>query len=134
VNQPIVYFDGLCALCDGFVRFVVQRDRSRQFTFAPLQGTTARSNLKNEIPPGPLSTIILEIPGSRRVLRVKSDAALAIIIGLGGLWKLAALLRVFPRPFRDLVYDFIARHRYRWFGRREACRLPTPEEAGRFLP
>jgi predicted DCC family thiol-disulfide oxidoreductase YuxK len=67
-------------------------------------------------------------------LRFRSDAALAILAGLGGAWRAAAWLRVIPRPLRDLVYRFVARYRHRWFGRREACRVPTPAERSRFLP
>jgi predicted DCC family thiol-disulfide oxidoreductase YuxK len=67
-------------------------------------------------------------------LRVKSDAALAILAGLGHGWQLVQVLRIIPRPLRDLVYDLIARYRYRWFGKREECRIPTPEERDRFLP
>jgi len=65
---------------------------------------------------------------------VRSDAALAVVAGLGGAWRAAALLRVIPRRLRDAVYDWIARHRFRWFGRREECRIPGPDQRERFLP
>lgn len=64
----------------------------------------------------------------------KSDAALGAIASLGGAWRLASLLRAVPRPLRDLAYDAVARNRYRWFGKRETCRLPGPGEQARFLP
>ncbi len=131
VTGPIVYFDGVCNLCDGFVRFVLARDRRGRFRFASLQGETAGARLADRLKGDTAQTIILEDPER---FRVRSDAALAILAGLGGLWPLAAGLRVFPRPLRDLVYNFIARHRYRWFGRRDACRVPTEEERARFLP
>ena len=127
----LVYFDGLCGLCDRFVRFVVARDRSGRYRFAPLQGTTARNRLPESPDRDALSTVVLEDGGR---FRVRSDAALAVLAGLGGLWRLAALLRVIPRPIRDGVYDWIAGHRFRWFGRREECRVPGPEERERFLP
>jgi predicted DCC family thiol-disulfide oxidoreductase YuxK len=120
-----VYYDGLCALCDGFVRFVVARDRPARYRFAPLQGETAAGRFTEP------QTVVLEEEGR---LRLKSDAAIAILAGLAGPWRLTALFRLVPRPLRDAVYDFIARHRYQWFGRREACRLPGPEERHRFLP
>lgn len=127
----LIYFDGLCGLCDRFVRFVVARDRRGRYRFTPLQGTTARTRLPESPDPGALTTVVLEEDGR---FRVRSDAALAVLAGLGGLWRLAALLRVIPRPLRDAVYDWIAHHRFRWFGRREECRVPEPEERERFLP
>ena len=127
----LIYFDGLCGLCDRFVGFVLPRDHKKQYHFAPLQGTTARNRLPESPDPAALSTVVLEDGGR---FRVRSDAALAVLAGLGGLWRLAALLRVIPRPIRDGVYDWIARHRFRWFGRREECRVPEPDERERFLP
>jgi predicted DCC family thiol-disulfide oxidoreductase YuxK len=127
----LIYYDGLCGLCDRFVRFVVARDRRGRYRFAPLQGTTARHRLPEHPDPAALTTVVLEDDGR---FRVRSDAALAVVAGLGGAWRAAALLRVIPRPLRDAVYDWIARHRFGWFGRREECRLPGPEERERFLP
>jgi predicted DCC family thiol-disulfide oxidoreductase YuxK len=126
-----VYFDGLCGLCDRFVEFVLRRDRRGRFVFAPLQGETARARLPADLRPEPLGTVVLEEEGR---FRTRSDAALAVLTGLGGAWRAAAILRLIPRPLRDLVYDWIARHRLGWFGRRDACRIPAPEEQSRFLP
>jgi len=127
----LIYYDGLCGLCDRFVRFVLTRDRRRRYRFAPLQGETARARLPHLPNPETSNTVILEDDGR---LRVRSDAALAILTGLGGACRAAALLRLIPRPLRDAVYDWIARHRFRWFGRRAECRVPNPEERERFLP
>jgi predicted DCC family thiol-disulfide oxidoreductase YuxK len=127
----IVYFDGLCNLCDGFVRLVLARDRRRRFRFASLQGETARRRLEGRFTGDALATVVLEEP---RRFRIRSDAALAILAGLGGPWRLAGALRVIPRPLRDAMYDYVARKRFAWYGRRDACRIPTPEEAARFLP
>ena len=140
MSRPIVYYDGLCGLCDGFVRFVVARDRLGRYRFSPLQGETARLRLGDGLAQGALKTVVLEEdPALRPIgntdgLRVKSDAAIAILAGLSHGWGLINLLRIVPRPIRDLVYDFIARHRYRWFGKREECRVPTSAERERFLP
>lgn len=131
MSQEVVYYDGLCALCDGFVRFVVKRDRERRFKFAPLQGETARDRVAGRLSVEAMKTVVLERDGG---LRIRSDAALAILAGLGGPWALAASLRIVPRPIRDAVYDLIARRRFQWFGRLEACWIPSPEEADRFLP
>ena len=127
----IIYYDGLCGLCDRFVQFVLKRDLAGLYRFAPLQGTTARERLPEPPDPGALQTVVLEAAGR---FRVRSDAALAILTGLGGWWRAAALFRAIPRFLRDAVYDLIARHRSRWFGRREACRVPAPAERERFLP
>lgn len=131
MSKPIVYYDGLCGLCDGFVRFVVARDRLGRYRFAPLQGETARLRLGDELPLDALRTVVLAEDSE---LRVKSDAALAILAGLGHGWQVVRVLRIVPRLLRDWVYDFIARHRFQWFGRREACRIPGLEERDRFLP
>ena len=125
----VIYFDGLCGLCNGFVDFVLRRDRRRRFRFAPLQGVTARARFGD---PGDVdpTTIVLEEDG---VVFERSTAALRIISALGGLWGLAAVLGWVPRFLRDAAYDWVARHRYGWFGKRETCRLPTPAERAVFL-
>lgn len=127
----VVYYDGICGLCDRFVQFVLSRDRAGRYHFAPLQGSTAKARLPVPQDPAALTTVVLDDEGR---LRTRSDAALAILAGLGGLWRMASALRVVPRPLRDAVYDWIARNRHRWFGRREACRVPEREQAQRFLP
>jgi predicted DCC family thiol-disulfide oxidoreductase YuxK len=129
-RQSIIYFDGLCNLCDGFVRFLLARDKHQRYRFAPLQGETARVRLAERFVYDP-QTIVLEEP---KRFRVRSDAALAILTGLGGVWRLTALLRVIPRRFRDALYNFVARKRLEWYGRRDACRVPTEAERERFLP
>ena len=129
--MSIVYFDGWCNLCNGFVRFLLARDRRRHYRFATLQGETARLRLGERFTTADPQTVVLEEP---KRFRVRSDAVLAILSGLGGGWRLAGLLRIIPRPLRDALYDFIARKRFAWYGRREACRVPTPEERERLLP
>lgn len=126
---PVIYFDGYCGLCNGFVDFVLARDRRRRFRFAPLQGTTAtaRFGAPGDVDP---TTILLEDSGT---VYERSTAALRIITDLGGVWRLAGILRLVPRFIRDAIYDWIARHRYGWFGKRDACRLPSPEERAVFL-
>jgi len=130
VNAPsVIYFDGYCGLCNGFVDFVLARDRARRFRFAPLQGTTARARFGD---PGDVdpTTILLEEEGT---VFERSTAALRIITAIGGIWRFAGLLRLVPRFIRDAVYDWIARNRYGWFGKRDSCRLPSPEERAVFL-
>lgn len=131
MNGSIIYFDGLCNLCDGFVRFVIRHDRRKRYRFAPLQGETARIRLGERFTEGELQTLVLEEP---KRFRIRSDGALAIVTGLGGLWRLAGVLRILPRRLRDAGYDYVARKRFAWYGRRDACRVPTTDEQQRFLP
>ena len=128
-STSTVFFDGYCGLCNGFVDFVLARDRERKFRFAPLQGSTsiARFGDPGDVDP---STIILEEDG---IVFERSTAALRIISRLGGAWGMVAVLGLVPRPIRDAVYDWVARHRYGWFGKRDTCRIPTPEERAVFL-
>lgn len=128
-ETSVIYFDGVCGLCNGFVDFVLARDRARRYRFAPLQGevATARVGPAGAVDP---TTILHEEDG---VFRDRSAAALRIVSGLGGAWCFVAVLGLVPRPIRDAVYDWVARNRYAWFGKRDTCRLPTPEERAVFL-
>jgi predicted DCC family thiol-disulfide oxidoreductase YuxK len=128
---PVIFFDGVCGLCNAWVDFVMARDRQRRFHFSPLQGETARDWLQMT-PDSPLDSVTLaDAAGIHR----KSDAVWRILVQLGGGWSLAGrLLRLVPRPVRNWGYDFVARHRYRWFGKKESCRLPNAVERERFLP
>lgn len=127
----VIYYDGYCALCDRFVGFVLARDRQARYRYAPLSGETARGRFGESFDLDQPRTVLLEEPGK---IRVRSDAALAILTGLGGVWRLAAVLRIIPRRLRDALYDHVARKRFEWYGRRDACRTPTASEQERFLP
>ncbi|MCY3773288.1 MAG: thiol-disulfide oxidoreductase DCC family protein [Gemmatimonadetes bacterium] len=145
-RQPILFFDGVCGLCNRFVDLVLRADKQDRFRYAPLQGETAHRLLGlkdegeahetdgtpagNSQAGGPRSFVFLET--DRRY--EQSNAVLLALSRLGGAWRLVAVLYVFPRPLRDFVYRIVARNRYRWFGKRDACRVPTPEEQDRFLP
>jgi predicted DCC family thiol-disulfide oxidoreductase YuxK len=131
-----VLFDGYCGLCDGAVRWLLARDRRGALRFGPLDGRTGRALRARhpELPSADETIVLVEAAGSgEERVRVRSDAALAILEHLGGAWRLAALLRVVPRPVRDAIYRGVALRRTRWFGRLDACRVPTPEERERFL-
>lgn len=134
-GHPLVLFDGECNLCNGTVDFVIRRDRRGRFRFAPLQGPTAAALRAAAPDPGgpanPLRSVLLWDAGK---LYAKSDAGLRLLAGLGGPWRLMGAFLAVPRFIRDGIYDFIARNRYRWFGRRETCRMPAPGERERFLP
>jgi predicted DCC family thiol-disulfide oxidoreductase YuxK len=130
-DHPIIFFDGVCGLCNHWIDFLLARDRTQQFRFAPLQGETARDSLGQTASESLSSVVLLDGTGTYR----KSDAVWRMLIRLGGMWALAGwLLRLVPRPIRNWGYDFVAKRRYRWFGEKATCRLPTPAERARFLP
>lgn len=128
---PIIFFDGVCAMCNRFVDLVLRVDRRGVFKFAPLQGETAR-RLLPVLPDNPAEWSVVYL--DERGIHDQSDASLEVYHRLGGLWTLLGLLRFVPKGFRDRVYRIVATNRYRWFGRRETCRVPQPEERERFLP
>jgi predicted DCC family thiol-disulfide oxidoreductase YuxK len=130
-HPPLVLFDGVCNLCHGAVRFVIARDPRARFEFASLQSEVARERLRAAGAPDPLpdSIVLVDEAG----VHVRSTAALRIARRLAFPWPIAAVAYALPRALRDALYDVVARSRYRWFGRRESCALPTPELAARFL-
>ena len=122
-------FDGVCNLCNASINFVIDRDAEAVFRFAPLQSDVGRALVSGCEVKGEDSIVLVE---DGRCY-VRSDAALRIARRLDGAWRLLGVLRVVPRPLRDAAYRIIARNRYRWFGRQESCRLPTPDLRARFL-
>lgn len=127
----ILFFDGVCGLCSWSVDFVMVRDRRELFQFAPLQGDTARQLLTASFARD-LDSVVLLVEG--QPFR-KSAAAIRVLCRLGFGWQLLGTLAwLIPLPLRDLVYDLVARNRYRLFGKHETCRMPTPAERSRFLP
>lgn len=127
----VVLFDGVCNLCNGFVRFVVRRDRQGRVRFASLQSDAAAALLRGSaVDPAALASIVLV---DDEGIHLKSDAVLRVAAALDGAWPAMAAFRIVPRPVRDAVYDLVARNRYRWFGRRDECMVPTPELRRRFL-
>lgn len=132
MGEPsVVLFDGVCNLCNGSVQFLLKRDPEGRFRFASLQSDAGRSLLaEHGLAMDCLSSVLLIEDG--RVWQ-ESSAALRIARHLPGPWKLLRVFAAVPRPLRDAVYRWIARNRYRWFGKAEACWLPTPELKERFL-
>ena len=130
-DRPVVVFDALCPLCSANARFILRQDRRARFRLASMQGEAGAALYRRfGLDPADPETLIL-VEGDR--LRRDSDAVLAICAALGWPWKLAGLARLVPAFLRDPVYRWIARHRYRLFGRRETCWLPDPALKDRFL-
>ena len=127
----VILFDGVCNLCNGSVQFVIKRDRQKYFRFASLQSDSAIRVLSEyaDFATVPDSIVLIE---DHRVW-VKSAAILRIARHLRFPWPAAYAFTAIPRPLRDWVYDLVARHRYRWFGRKDYCMVPTPELQDRFL-
>jgi len=130
-QTAIVVFDGVCVFCTGGARFLLKHDRAGRFRLATMQSAPGRQLLVAHgiDPDDPVSFLLVE--GDRAY--TDSSAALRIVTRLGGWWRLLGVFYVVPRVLRDAVYRFVARRRYRWFGQRESCFLPTPENAHRFL-
>ena len=126
-----ILFDGVCNLCSGFVVFTIKRDSGAKFKFASLQSEHGEKLQKEfGLDPNDIKTMVL-VENDRVYL--KSDAALRIFRQLDGLWSLLYYLIVFPKPLRNYVYDVVAKNRYRWFGKKDECMVPTPELEKRFL-
>jgi predicted DCC family thiol-disulfide oxidoreductase YuxK len=131
--QPtaVVLFDGVCHLCNSSVAFIIRHDPRGHFKFAPIQSPIGQESLRrHHIPTDALDTFVV-IEGGRAYTR--STAALRVARRLSGLWSAAYVLIVVPRVVRDFIYKVIARNRYKWFGKREECMMPTLEVKERFL-
>lgn len=131
LNFPVILFDGVCNLCNVSVQWVLKRDQKGQFRFAALQSETGQRLLERFGQNRESFDTVVLVDGDR--LFTRSDAAIEIARRLGKPWSWLALLRWIPKRPRDAAYDIVARHRYRWFGRRETCMLPRPEWKERFV-
>lgn len=135
-DRKIILYDGVCNLCDSAVRFILPRDPKGQFCFASLQGEFARKFAAND----PIARSAINASSPETIILIdgeqfyeRSTAVLRIAAGLHFPWSLLGLLRIIPRPIRDAAYCWVARNRYRWFGKKESCPLPRPEWKSRFL-
>ena len=130
-DRPVIVFDAQCVLCSANARFILKHDRRGRFRLASMQGQ-AGAALYRRFGIDPANPETLMLVDGDRALR-NSDAVLAIYAGLGWPWRLAGIARVVPRRLRDRLYLWVARHRYRLFGRRESCWVPSPDLADRIL-
>jgi len=135
-SNPIVLYDGVCGLCNRAVQFLLKRDRHDRLRFASLQSDFAATLLKRHgVDHQDLDTVyvVLNQGKTNETLLAKSDAFLQFTKEIGGVWSLARVAKIIPRPIRNWLYDFVARHRYQVFGKYEACMLPDPRHRHKFI-
>ena len=130
-EKYVILFDGICNFCNSSVNFIIKRDNKNRFMFASLQSESGRKLLNHfGLDSENLKTIILTV-GEKYY--TKTTAALKIAKELRGAWKLFYVFIIVPPFIRDIFYNMISKYRYRWFGKRNACRIPSPEEKEKFL-
>ncbi len=131
-SKQIILFDGVCNLCNGAVQFIIKRDKKDVFRYAALQSDLGKQLMsERNIDASQIDSIILIDPGV--AFYIKSDAALEIGKQLSGYGVISSVLLWIPSSIRNIVYDFIARNRYKWYGKKEECMIPTPELKAKFL-
>lgn len=130
MEKPLLLFDGMCNLCTGSVQFIIKRDPTAKLSFAALQSKVGQHILEQfNLPQNELKSLVFYENGK---VYTRSTGALRVAKHLSGLWPLLYVLMLFPRFIRDAVYDWVGRNRYRWFGKKTTCWMPTPELNSRF--
>jgi len=131
-NKKIILFDGVCNLCSSSVQFVIEHDKKDIFRFVPLQSDLGRQITDHiGIDQKHIDSVILYEPGV--AYYYKSNAALEIAKNLGGFFHLGTLFKIIPTAIRNRLYDYIAKNRYKWYGKQQECLIPTPELKAKFL-
>lgn len=131
MSAPVILFDGVCNLCNSSVQFIIRHDKKALFRFAALQSEAGKAlQLKFGLDPAVINTIVL-VQNDR--VYTRSEAVLRVARQLGGMLPLAYVFIIVPAFIRDAVYRFVGNNRYRWFGKKESCMLPTPALKARFL-
>jgi len=131
-DKKIILFDGVCNLCDSFVQYVIKRDKKDVFRFVALQSELGQEILKHiGIDTRNIDSIILYEPGIAYFY--KSSAAIEIARHLGGFLALGVAFKIIPTFLRNPIYDYVAKNRYKWYGKKDACMIPTPELKAKFL-
>jgi len=131
-DKKIILFDGVCNLCNSSVQYVIQHDKKDEFRFVALQSELGQKIIKHiGIANTNIDSIVLYLPGI--AYHYKSSAVIEIAKSLQGFFNYGMLFRIIPNALRDAVYDYIARNRYKWYGKKESCMIPTPELKAKFL-
>lgn len=131
VHQPIIFFDGVCNLCNSSVNYFIKRDKKNILKFASLQSDAAKQILLQfGVEKVDLKSIIVL---NNNKLYLESSAIIEILKQLGGIYKIFTIFWIIPKPIRDFLYQIIAKNRYRWFGKKESCMIPTPELKNKFI-
>lgn len=131
-RHPVILFDGECRFCNGWVKFLLRRDKRDVFRFAPLQSEASQLLLPSHLRNGgsSLDSVVLAEPGA---VYTHSSAVLRIAKHLGGAWALLYGLIIIPAPLRDRIYRWVAKNRYAWFGKEQSCMMPTEETKRKFI-
>ncbi len=132
LDKKIILFDGICNLCHGAINFIIEHDKHDTFRYASLQSALGQKIMTDRsMDIKAIDSIVLIIPEGKSY--IKSTAALQITRHLTGLYPIGYLFLIFPKFLRDWVYDIVAKNRYRWFGKKEQCMIPTPELKALFI-
>lgn len=132
LNKKIILFDGVCNLCDATVQFIIKRDKKDIFRFVALQSDLGEKIINHiGIDRTKTDSIILYEPGT--AYYHKAEAAIKIAVYLGGFFTLMNIFSILPKFISNSVYDYIAKNRYKWYGKKEECMIPTPEMKAKFL-
>ena len=130
-EHPIILFDGICNFCDSAINFVLKQDKKKIFRFSTLQSEAGQKLLQqHNLSTKDFDSFVLIDDGK---VYKKSAASLRVMNKLPWYWKEVQVFKIIPTIFRDAIYDFVARNRYKWFGKKDSCMIPTPEIKGRFL-
>lgn len=131
-DKKIILFDGVCNLCDSLVQFIIKRDKKDIFRFVAFQSDLGKEIIKHiGIDPKNTDSVVLYEPGV--AYYYKSRAALEIAKHLGGIFNLATFFRIIPSFLRNSIYDYVAKNRYKWYGKKDSCLIPSPELKSKFL-
>ena len=132
INKKIILFDGVCNLCDSVVQFIIKHDKKDTFRFVALQSELGQKIINHiGIDSSKIDSIILYEPGN--AYYYKAEAAIKIASKLDGIYSLIKIFSILPKAVNNSVYDYIARNRYKWYGKKDACMIPTPELKAKFL-
>lgn len=131
-DKKIILFDGVCNLCDNTVQFIIKHDKNDVFRFVPLQSAIGREIINYiGLDTSKTDSIVLYEPG--KAYYYKADAAIMITKELGGIYSLMGVFNILPKSFSNMVYDYVARNRYKWYGKKNECMIPTPEMKSKFI-